>query len=71
MRADESTKIVSERIAERRKDLNLTQQDLALLLDVKRGCVANWETNTNEIPLGQLVQVALHLRAPSNTSSGG
>lgn len=53
---------IGERIQQRRKDLRMSQEDLAKKVFVTKGCISLWERNRREVPLSklELVAKALH-----------
>ncbi len=50
------------RLKEIREELELTQQNVADVLNVKRGTYASWEAGTDVIPLKQLYNFAKHYK---------
>lgn len=60
----ELEKVLIEKIVNRRKDLNITQQQLAKLTGLKQPAIARIENQTNSPTLGTLITIidALDLR---------
>lgn len=50
---DEKTKLFRQE----REELNLTQQDVAMLLDVSRVTYIKWETEPDTMPVGKYEQL--------------
>lgn len=55
-----------ERLAQRRKVLGLTQEDLACLLGVERSTVMRWERGENEPQPSIRLRLAKALRVPTD-----
>ncbi len=56
--------LVGRRIAERRREMGLTQQELGETLSVSRETVSKYETGSLDIAAGDLPVLALKLRVP-------
>lgn len=52
---------VNKNFKELREELKLTQQDMAVYLDVSRITYIKWETEPNTIPLGKYEQLMTEL----------
>ncbi|MEG0297654.1 MAG: helix-turn-helix transcriptional regulator [Clostridium sp.] len=50
--------MIGDIISELRKDQGLTQDDLAIKLNVARSTVASWEVNVNEPGAASIVEIA-------------
>lgn len=59
-------KIVSKRLCEIRIDFNLTQQEMAELLNVDQSTIASIETGRREIRIKQLYILAVQLKVNLN-----
>lgn len=49
---------------------NLTQEELAKILDVNARTLSSWETDTNEPPIKMIVKIALALNCDANHLTG-
>lgn len=50
--------LTAERIKQRRKELGLSQEDLALKLNVDRTTVAKWESGNNNLKQSKVKEIA-------------
>jgi len=57
-------------IKERRKSMNMTQEELSQALGVKRSTIAMWESGENEPRLSMLVRLSQVLRCTPNDLLG-
>lgn len=48
---------ISKEFEQSREELNLTQQDAAMLLDVSRTTYIKWETDPSTMPIGKYEQL--------------
>ena len=50
--------LISEKLRELRKDRNITQENLAEILDISRSKVSSWETNKRDMTITDAVNLA-------------
>lgn len=50
--------MIGDRIRERRKELNMTQQELSHKLSLTRQCISHWENEVNEPSINDLIRLA-------------
>lgn len=50
--------LIANKLKELRKDKNITQEDLAEILDVSRSKVSSWETNKRDMTITDAVNLA-------------
>ena len=50
--------LISEKLRELRKDRNITQENLAEILDISRSKVSSWETNKRDMTITDAINLA-------------
>lgn len=50
--------LIAEKLKELRKDRNITQEDLAEILDISRSKVSSWENNKRDMTIKDAVNLA-------------
>ena len=48
-------------LRQRRLELNLTQEDMAWVVEVTQGTISNYENGRSEVPLSVLIEMCDHL----------
>lgn len=63
--------MIGERIRERRKELGITQDELANRVGVKKTSISNYEVNTNSPPEKVIIKLMEALDCDANYLFGG
>lgn len=50
--------MIGDKIKELRKELDLTQEELASKLSLSRQCISRWENNSNEPSINDIIRLA-------------
>ena len=58
---------IGDQIKQKRKELNMTQEDLAKQLNVSRSTISNWEINRNYPDINSIVSLSTILEIPLDT----
>ena len=59
---------IGDQIKQKRKELNMTQEDLAKQLNVSRSTISNWEINRNYPDINSIVSLSTILEIPLDYS---